>query len=466
MNKKISLSLLSLAFLPLAGLSPLAAQSSPIQMKPSLKWKYGWQDGALNNNTGSARGGNTLPSANTLPSSGYTPAQMAHAYGFDQIATGGDGTGQVIAIVDAYGSKNIQSDLNAFSTQYALPAATVKVVYPLGKPTASDSGWAGETALDVEWAHAMAPGASLVLVVAPDSSVSTLITAANYAVTTVKANFVSMSWGASEFSGEKIYDSSFNKSGVVFVAAAGDSGGVVDWPASSPFVLGVGGTTMLYNVSTATIASEVAWSSGGGGVSRYETLPSYQVGWNVNAGRGVPDVSYNADPYTGVSVYFTDPTLNAPGGWYVFGGTSAGTPQWAALLARRASLGSAGSSSFQTLLYSATKTSYTTLLRDIVSGSNGYRAVTGYDLATGLGSPVAAQIALVSSGTVAPTPTPTPTPTPVPTPMPTPTATPTPVPTPTATPVPSPTPTPKPSPTPTATPRPTPTPPPRQWWRY
>ena len=224
---------------------------------------------------------------------------------------------------------------------------------------------------------------------------------------------------------------------------------------------------MLYNTTTAAITSEVGWSSGGGGVSRYETRPSYQAGWNVNAGRGVPDVSYNADPYTGVSVYFTDPTLNAFGGWYVFGGTSAGTPQWAALLARRASLGSVGSASFQTLLYGAAKASYASLLRDIISGSNGYRAVTGYDLVTGLGSPLAAQISLLDA--VA-NPTPTPAPTATPTPTPAPTATPTPVPTPTATPIPLPTatPNPSPSPTPTATPRPrsTPTPPPWQWWRY
>jgi subtilase family serine protease len=452
MNKKICLRLLCLSLLPLTGVSQLPAQSGAIQTKPSLRWKYGWQDGALNNKTGSARGGNPLPSANAAPSSGYTPAQMAHAYGFDQIATNGNGSGQIIAIVDAYGSKNIQSDLNAFCAQYGLPAATVNVVYPSGKVTTSDSGWAGETALDVEWAHAMAPGATLVLVVAPDSSVSSLMVAVNYAVSTLKANFVSMSWGSSEFGSEKNYDSSFNKSGVVFVAAAGDSGGVVDWPASSPFVLGVGGTTMLYNTTTAAITSEVGWSSGGGGVSRYETLPSYQAGWNVNGGRGVPDVSYDADPYTGVSVYFTDPTLNAAGGWYVFGGTSAGTPQWAALLARRASLGNAGTTLFNTVLYgtavSSANTNYARLLRDITEGNNGYPAEVGYDLVTGLGSPVAAQIALLPGTLAAPTPTPTP------------------VPTPTATPVPSPTPTPSPSPAPTATPRPTPTPPPWQWWRY
>jgi subtilase family serine protease len=460
MNIKNCLSLVCLAVFPLTALSQSFGQSSPgqrlvgnqVQIKPSLQWKYGWRDGRFNNTTGSARGGNSLPRAETAFSSGYTPAQLSHAYGFDQIATNGNGEGEVIAIVDAYGSSNIQSDLNTFSAAYGLPASTVNVVYSSGTVRGSDSGWAGETALDVEWAHAMAPGATLVLVVAPDSSVSSLMAAVDYAVSTVKADVVSMSWGSTEFSGEKSYDSSFNKSGVVFVAAAGDTGGVVNWPASSPFVLGIGGTSMVYNTTSQTITSETAWSSGGGGVSRYETLPSYQAGWNVNAGRGVPDVSYDADPYTGVAVYFTDPTVRGTGGWYVFGGTSAGTPQWAALLADRASLGNSNSGpTFQSLLYSAAKTSYATLLRDIVSGSNGYRAVVGYDLVTGLGSPHAAQIALLG-GTVSPTPTPSPT------------ATPTPTPSPTATPTPRPTATP--SPTATPTPKPTPTPPPWQlWWR-
>jgi subtilase family serine protease len=187
----------------------------------------------------------------------------------------------------------------------------------------------------------------------------------------------------------------------------------------------------------------------------------------VNAGRGTPDVSYNADPYTGVSVYFTDPTLNGAGGWYVFGGTSAGTPQWAALLARRASLGNAGSNvSFSSLLYGAANSSYTSLLRDITTGGNGYPAVKSYDLATGLGSPVGVGIATLAA--LQPAPSPTPVPTPSPTPLPSPTATPTPAPTATPTPVPSPTATPRPSPSPTATPRPSPTPKPtppgRNWW--
>lgn len=447
MNNNPYLGICCSAVLLLSGASLLIAQSSESitpAVKPALQWKYGWKDGNLANTTGAVRRGHALPAANSYTSTGYIPSQISHAYGFDQIATNGDGRGQTIAIVDAYGSSNIQSDMNAFCAQYGLPTTTVSVVYPSGKPSMQDAGWAGESTLDAEWAHAMAPGASIVLVVAPNAGVSSLITSVNYAVSTLKANVVSMSWGTTEFLGELNYDSSFNKPGVVFVASSGDAGGVVNWPASSPFVIGVGGTTLLYNANSGLVSSEVGWSGSGGGMSRFEALPSYQAGWNINPGRGIPDVSYNADPYTGVSVFFTDPTKTNSGGWYIFGGTSAGAPQWSALIARRAGLGNNSSSAgFLPLLYGAAKTSYATLLRDIISGSNGYRAVTGFDLVTGLGSPLAAKVVQLPGVLSTPTPTPTPKPSPSPTPSPSLT----------------------PSPKPTPTPSPRPTPPRLSWWR-
>lgn len=462
MNKNFCLRFGCMAGIVLAGIVQLSAQSatkSEARAKPTIQWKYGWQDGRLANTIGRARLGNALPSANSALSSGYSPAQVAHAYGFDQIPSNGDGRGQVIAIVDAYGSSKVQSDLNTFCDQYGLPRTTVNVVFPLGKPAISDSGWASETLLDVEWAHAMAPGATISLVVSTDDTVSNLMASVKYAANTLNANFVSMSWGTTEFSGARKYDSVFNTSGVTFVAASGDTAGEVDFPVSSPYVLGVGGTTMNYNATTGVLTSEVAWSSGSGGVSLYETLPAYQVGWNVNSGRGIPDVAYNADPYTGFAVYFTDPTSSAGGGWDVVGGTSAGAPQWAALLARRASLGNNAGGLFQTVAYGA-KASYSLLFKDIVSGSNGYRAVKGYDLATGLGTPVASQIALLSGNLAVPLPTATPSPTPLPTPSPTPKPTPSASPSPSATPRPSPSATATPKPSPSATP----TPPPSNWW--
>jgi subtilase family serine protease len=297
--------------------------------------------------------------------------------------------------VVAYGSPNIQSDLNSFCSAYGIPTTTVSIYYPQGRPSVN-VGWAQETTLDVEWAHAMAPGAKIALVVAKDASIGSLLTAVSYATsTTVKAGVVSMSWGAGEFSTEKNYDSYFAKSGVSYVAASGDVGGVVNWPAVSANVTAVGGTSLAYDAVSGTVTSETAWSGGGGGISKYVQIPSYQAAYVSLAALGTPDVSYVADPYTGCSVYFTDPTTKASG-WYVFGGTSVGAPQVSALLARRASLGNAGTTQFNAKAYSAATASYATYFRDITAGSNGNLALVGYDLATGLGSPNADQIVLIT----------------------------------------------------------------------
>ena len=364
------------------------------ELTPPLKWKYGYKDGGRNNTIGSLRGHNPTPAALAPPSTGYGPALISAAYGFNKISSTGDGRGQTIAVVVAYGSPNIQNDLNSFCSAYGIPTTTVSIYYPQGKPSVN-VGWAQEATLDVQWAHAMAPGAKIALVVAKDATIGSLLTAVNYAASTVKAGIVSMSWGAGEFSTEKNYDSNFAKSGVSYVAASGDVGGVIDWPAVSANVTAVGGTSLAYDSVSGTVTSETAWSGGGGGTSKYVQIPSYQVGFNVNSGRGNPDLSYVADPYTGVSVYFTDPSTKASG-WYVFGGTSVGAPQVSALLARRASLGNAGTTQFNAKAYGAAKTSYATYFRDINAGSNGYPTVVGYDLATGLGSPKADQIVQIT----------------------------------------------------------------------
>src|SRR5262249_26215104 len=144
------------------------------------------------------------------------------------------------------------------------------------------------------------------------------------------AHQVSMSWGGSEFSSETSYDSHFKRSGVCFTASSGDSGAGVEWPAASPNVVSVGGTSLKID-STGAVTSETAWSGSGGGVSVYEAKPTYQTGWQSNTTRTVPDVSYLADPNTGVSVYISG--YNGGSGWVTVGGTSVGAPQWAAILA-------------------------------------------------------------------------------------------------------------------------------------
>ena len=318
---------------------------------------------------------------------GYSPAQMRHAYGFDQIS--GDGSGQTIAIIDAYGSSTIQSDLNIFSDAYGLPRTTVKIYYPQGIVRKPDSGWALETSLDVEWAHAIAPGATIALVVAKSASFSSLLGAVDYAVG-LGAKQVSMSWGGSEFSSESSYDYHFNRPGITFLASSGDSGAGVIWPAASAYVVSVGGTS-LYLDGSAHVTSETAWSGSGGGVSAYEIRPTYQNAWQPNSRRGVPDVSYNADPYTGVSVYIGN--YNGSSGWLTVGGTSAGAPQWAALIAL-ANANRTGSLNYTDgVLYSLAGSNYSAYYRDVTIGNNGlYNAGARYDFVTGLGSPISGQL--------------------------------------------------------------------------
>lgn len=347
---------------------------------------------------------NTVP-----PPSAYTPTQIQQAYGFNQVKFGtitGDGSGQTIAIVDAYGDSKIASDLSAFDTQYGLPAPSLQIVNQNGgtKLPGNNSGWALETSLDVEWAHAMAPAANLLLVEASTSSLGNLLTAVSYA--SKHSDVVSMSWGASEFSGETSYDSYFTAPGVTFIAASGDNGAGAIWPAVSPNVLGVGGTSLTVAGSNPTYSygGETGWSGSGGGVSLYESQPTYQNGFAGNYSstqRTSPDVSYNADPNTGVAVYDSISYSNQSG-WFQVGGTSAAAPQWAALVAvadqgRQIANGGAANPlpNAQASLYSlaSNATSYSSGFHDVTSGSNGSGALdtarVGYDLVTGLGTPQA-----------------------------------------------------------------------------
>jgi subtilase family serine protease len=250
---------------------------------------------------------------------------------------------------------------------------------------ATDSGWALEISLDVQWAHAIAPNAKILLVEATTNSEVDLLSAVNYATSRSDVVVVSMSWGGPEFSGQSSLDSYFTSNhGIIFFAATGDSGAGVIWPAVSQNVVAVGGTSLTLNPD-GTVASETGWVGSGGGVSAYNPEPQYQVTYNVaqaNGQRTVPDVSYDADPNSGFLVYDTT-AINGQAGWWIVGGTSASTPQWAAIH----SLGLSVSSNN---VYQDAKYNSPRYFRDITSGSNGiYSAVPGYDLVTGLGSPIA-----------------------------------------------------------------------------
>ena len=284
----------------------------------------------------------------------FQPSQITQAYNFKSLTFSGgsvaaNGSGQTIAIVDAYNDPNITGvtgDLAKFDAQWGLPAppSFTKVMQVVGgRAPATNSGWTWQIALDVEWAHAIAPAANILLVEANTASLSNLLSAVSYAANYPGVSVVSMSWGSSEFSGETAYDSSVftTPSGhtpVSFVAASGDSGSPGLWPAFSPNVLAVGGTSLTTQNSSGTYGSETGWSGSGGGISLYETVPAFQRGWAIaglsttSTMRTIPDVAYNADPNTGYYVYDSVPYAGYRGWWEV-GGTSAAVPQWAAPLA-------------------------------------------------------------------------------------------------------------------------------------
>ncbi len=277
--------------------------------------------------------------------SGLTPAQVTAAYGLNDITftskTGavvpGNGSGETIALIEMYHDPNIQSDLATFDAKYDLPTPSLTVVDQAGNQT--DSGWALEESLDVEWAHAMAPGANILVVEAAPSYSQTqelqnLLNAVNTARNTAGVVAVSMSWGFNEMSNESSYDSYFTTpsghEGVTFIAASGDSG-FVEYPSASPNVLSVGGTTLTLT-SSGAYSSETAWDDSGGGYSAFEQEPSYQGSVQTSGGRSTPDVAFDADPNSGVEVYATTPGARS-GSWQVVGGTSLGSPSWAGIIA-------------------------------------------------------------------------------------------------------------------------------------
>lgn len=275
------------------------------------------------------------------------------------------GAGQTIVIVDAPGSADVAGDLSAFNSYYGLPPCTVsngcfQQINLSNAPAASSTDWDMEIGLDVQWAHAMAPSARIVLVEAASANVADLFKGLQAAVTQPNVVAVSMSWGAPEFTAETKanYDGFFKQHpGIAFFAAAGDTGNDGSnqiYPAASPYVTAVGGTTIASLVLPETSTSETAWSLGGGGPSIYESMPAYQRSYlkatssaalKLNQGkRGIPDVAYNADPSgSPVAVY-------VKGGWYSIGGTSEGAPQWSAIVARLGQYLSAKGSSVSGLL--------------------------------------------------------------------------------------------------------------------
>lgn len=371
----------------------------------------------------------------------YTPTQIRVAYNVPSTLTG---AGQTIVIVDAYGSPTVRQDLQVFDRQFGLPDPTLNIIYPGGSPTFnplqshSEVGWAEETSLDVQWAHAIAPGATIDLVVAANNAGNVLNNAASYAVSHSLGNVMSMSYGADEAyisgGGNNLQVKQSNavlqqaaNAGMSVFASAGD-GGATDgfpaptalYPASNPLVTAVGGTD-LFATDRGKYQSEQVWNdgnsalcpygcqygpigAGGGAISSIFTAPAYQQGVTGQSNRTVADVSYNAGVYTGILVYLG--FLGPDNGFYIFGGTSAGSPQWASIAALADQAAGRPLGPLNPRLYGiyGNARQYRTDFYDVTVGDNayngpGYRAGKGYDIPTGLGSPnVANLIATLTQG--------------------------------------------------------------------
>jgi len=367
--------------------------------------------------------GVTFGCQTTTPARCYGPDQIRAAYGVDKLAARGlDGRGRTIVIVDAYSSPTIQQDLGLFDSLFGLPAADLQVVAPQGLAPFDPSdpvqvGWSGEITLDVEWAHAIAPGAAIKLVLAKSSNDADILAAISYAVDHNLGDVISQSYGeAEQCMDRRVLDRQHelfaraSERGITLLAASGDLGAAqytcdgnsffqaASTPATDPNVTSVGGTTLVADGTTGAYQGETVWNdqygSGGGGFSVVYRAPQYQRSLGLRS-RGVPDVAYNADVYSGVLTVWTQAPGTQPGVW-LFGGTSAGSPQWAGLvaLADQARHGRVGQ--INTSLYALARNprGYAYDFHDVTAGNNGeppitngFSATAGWDAASGLGSP-------------------------------------------------------------------------------
>ncbi|MFJ9634172.1 peptidase S8 [Streptomyces sp. NPDC091280] len=337
------------------------------------------------------------PKAASDDPTGYGPSDIQSAYGLADAAAD-NGSGETVAIVDAYDDPNAAADLATYRSYYGLSACTVAngcftKVSQTGSTTSlpsADSGWAGEESLDLDMVSAACPNCNILLVEAKSASDANLGTAVNEAVK-LGAKFVSNSYGGSESSSDTTYDTSYYKhAGVAITASAGDEGYGAEYPAGSRYVTAVGGTK-LSTSSNSRGWTESVWKTSstegtGSGCSAYDAKPSWQTDTSCTK-RMISDVSAVADPATGVSVYDTygdDGT-----GWGTYGGTSASSPIIASVYALA---GTPGSSDYPASYpYAAAGTS---ALNDVTSGNNGSCSVSyyctaksGYDGPTGWGTP-------------------------------------------------------------------------------
>jgi subtilase family serine protease len=369
-----------------------------------------------------------------------TPYDMRVAYSVQSLLERGfTGKGQTIVDIVSYGSPTLQQDMDTFDQQFGLPPITIKVLSPLGTkpvdhPSIKDlAGWAGETTLDVQIIHAIAPDAGIVVLTSPVNETEGTIglpqflQLEQYAISKHLGNIISQSFGASEVTlnnaagkqevqtWDAFFKQATTQQGITFFASSGDNGATdyadlqatqlspiptTSFPTDDPWVTSVGGTTLQRN---STAFQETAWNSNGGasggGFSVFFSTPSYQmtlptsVQNQLNNRRGVPDIAGDADPSTGLAFYTSSI------GWDLAGGTSASAPLWAAFMAIANQMAGHPLGFINPMLYKlAASSAYAQDFHDITIGNNnvdhngvqvkGYPAVTGWDPVTGFGTPV------------------------------------------------------------------------------
>jgi subtilase family serine protease len=368
----------------------------------------------------------------------YGPDQIRAAYAIQPLLNKGiTGKGRTIVIIDAFSPPGVASDLATFDAAWGLADPNLTIIAPQGTTPfdindPDQNGWAGEIDLDTQWSHVVAPGANIVLVEAKTDDDADILAATQYAVKHQLGDVISQSFGEDE----RCVDPSIARAqhqlftqataqGITLIASTGDEGAALPTcdgssyslaassPAVDPLVLAVGGTSLTADGVTGAYGSETVWNesdefgaAGGGGYSVLVRRPAYQDGLNHNTGRGVPDVSYNAGINGGVIAF--DGQDGAGGNFYIFGGTSSGSPQWAGLTVLAAQLAHRRLGSLNPALYAVGRTRLApALLRDITVGDNtysfvndanvtvtipGYAATRGWDAASGLGTPIASGV--------------------------------------------------------------------------
>ena len=367
------------------------------------------------------------------PVSCQTPQSMRIAYGLAPlIAKGFTGKGQTIVDIVSFGSPTLQQDMDTYDQQFNLPPITVQQISPLNEPISDPrndrASWASETTLDVEIMHALAPDANIVVLTSPVAETEGTIglpefrQLLQYTIDHKLGNIVSQSWGASEMTlkdaagqaeiqnWDALYKQATTQDGLTIFSSSGDNGATdyadinetqfsstptTSFPADDPWITSVGGTSLN---RSGTAFSEIAWNQSGGGFSSFFSTPTYQQGLPVSIQnlqqkrRGVPDVSADADPYTGLAMYQN-------GMWSTAGGTSASAPLWSALMAIANQMAGHPLGFINTGLYKlASSAHYAQDFHDITVGNNSSQGVTGYDAGpgwdaiTGWGSPNAVNL--------------------------------------------------------------------------